>query len=173
MRACSNKLDCLCALAKMIAIANCACVYCGEWQILIQSLQIFQVSPKGWLQQGWVDARRKITIRFMRSYLFWRRLVGPSLNALLGTRRVPPFVAVCLFSLFFLVFSARFANIWRVRVRVVGGGDRGLHTHTWITQICHQNGPGWSQDQNRPEHALGDFGLRTIPDHSGGFTTIR
>ena len=31
----------------------------------------------------------------------------------------------------------------------------------------HQNGPGWSQDQNRPGHALAGFGPGTMPDHFG------
>ena len=68
----------------------------------LQEPKIFRIR-KGVVARG--VGRRKAKnhdFLFIRWYLFWRRLAGPSLNALLATRRVPPFVAVCFFCLVFI-----------------------------------------------------------------------
>ena len=133
---------------------------------------IIQESEKGWLQQGWFDARRKITFFFMRWYFFWRRLVGPSLNALLGTRRVPPFVAVCFFLFLFFSFLRPF------RQDLAGEGPCGGWGGPWPTYTYLDNpnmSPKWSGMVPGPKWARacpGRFWSWDHPDHSGGFTTI-
>ena len=131
-----------------------------------------RLGSKGVVARGVGRRRAKITI-FFYAFVFF---VGDGLSAQALMRSwtldvfLPSLPFVFLFS--FFCFLRPFRQDLAGEGPCGGRGDRGLHTHTWITQICHQNGPAWSQDQNGPEHALAGFGPRTIPDHPGGFTTI-
>ena len=70
--------------------------WCGCRHTLIKN------PKRGGCNRGGSTQGEKSRFFVMRWYFFWRRLVGPSLNALLGTRRVPPFVAVSFFCFVFL-----------------------------------------------------------------------